>query len=542
MPFSLREWIDKKFALVERGEEDLDDYQVEAIDFLWQNPFAGLFIDTGLGKTIIVLTLIVRLWLAHPLKTKVLVIAPPRVAAAGWPNEIAAWRHTAFLSHSVIIANDSEPEVKQARKHAYAEACWWNDRKTAASIAGKAATAKLEELRQRRLAKEAVVYTIDIYHVEWLVDQFSTWVPAKRNKHKLVRKIVGWPFSTVVIDESSGFKDYSSNRFKSLYAVRKQGFITRLIELTATPNSEGYMGLFGQIALLDLGKRLTDKITHYRKNYFDPHPVVKFVWNLKEGAKELITEAIADLTLVMQAKDYIEDQDPQFITRKIEMTSEEMEQYKAFEREFVMEIPIGEGETEVIEAKNSAALGQKLLQLASGAVYNGDKLAREIHDHKINDLKELIEELQGSPILIAYWFNSSRARLKKHFPDAQEIDDAGKMVDRWGPWNTGKVKKLLIHPASNGHGLNMQYGPGHDIYLFEFTWSHEMFYQLWRRLQRRGQQKRVRVWMPVVKGTREEGLVKKLWMKEDAQNWFFDQLRKMRKNMLARMRAKQDVI
>lgn len=538
MKFSANEFLAAKFAHVERGEEDLEDYQVEATDFIDANPFSALFIDTGLGKTIIVLTLIVRLWLRDPWGLKVLIVAPPRVASQGWPDEISAWGHTAFLSHSVIRCDDDEPEVKAAEKQAYQEACEWNSRSEARSIAGKVATLKKEEIRLRRLNKDAVVYTIDIHHLEWLVDKFSIWLPHKRDKRKLVRKIVGWPFRVVVLDESSGYKDHNSNRFKAIAAVRQAGFIDRLIELTATPAAEGYMGIFAQIFLLDLGERFGRLITPFRKKHFDPHPVVKFVWELKEGAKEIIGKIIADIVMVMEARDYIDGLDPIFIPRPMEMTSDEMALYKKLQREMVIEIPVGdEGQTEEIEARNAAALAGKLMQLAAGAVYNDEKVARVVHDHKINDLRELMEELRGEPLLIAYWYKSSRVRLKKAFPKAQEIDAAGKMVGRYGPWNSGKVKHLLIHPASDGHGLNLQYGPGHDVYMFEYPWSYELFYQLWRRLARRGQKLQVRVHMPVVKGTIEERVVKKLKMKEDAQSWLFGFLKRQRKKLMEKKRG-----
>lgn len=557
-----------------RAEWEMHIYQETALDFLINNPFCALFIDTGLGKTIILLTLIARL-IERDIEAQVLVIAPVRVATQTWPTEIGEWQHTSWLGYTVIRAEDDDPEVISAGKLAYelaitdpatleqarieapllrtkgeedlffattekeeAAARRTIKRSTvnavrrsiAAAIAGKAETAKKQELRDARFRDGTNLHIINREALGWLIDQYSVWVEKKVNgKIRRVRKIVGWPYRTVVIDESSGFKDHRIARFKALVAVRAQGFIDRMHELTATPAAEGYMGLFAQIYLLDRGERLGANITAYREEFFKHNHYAR-TYKLLPGAKEKISDRIADICLVMKSADYLEEEDPLFLDRKIKMTEFEMAMYRKFERDFILTLPDGEE----IEAETAASLSSKLLQLASGAVYTKDKETRVVHDHKIEDLRELEEELQGSPLLVAYWYKSSLARLKKAFPHAAVMDKSGKMVK---PWNEGKIKMLLVHPAGVAHGLNMQYGPGHDLYVFDACWSFELFYQLYRRLARQGQKLRVRVHLPQMVGTNDELVVGRLHEKEDAQEFLFRRIKAMWITMKKRLAA-----
>lgn len=561
---SLKDRLKYRYAHVEREEDDIHSYQWRAVDFLMRTPFSALFVDTGLGKTIIVLTLIVQL-IQSFLTRKVLVVAPVRVAAQGWPNEFAAWMHLAGINYTVIRAEDDDPEVISAGRKATAgdftadlakrravllelgdspegaEAhCKWLLPRLKARAAGKARTRRKEELRQERRKSTPLVHIIDLHHLEWLIDQHSEWVVKKSGKRKVrVRKIVDWPYDTVILDESSAFKDHRIGRFNALKAVRAQGFIKRMHQLTATPAAEGYEGLFAQIFLLDLGERLGRGITRYLNEHFK-YDKYKKTHTLMPGQKEVISAKIADICLVMKEEDYLPSTKPLELDRKITLSPEELAKYKKFERDFVMTIPddeIEDGEV-VIEAKTAADLSSKLLQLASGAVYDSDKKARAFHNHKIEDLRELRDELQGSPLMVAYWYKSSLARLKKAFPDAVVMDKAGKLAARHGPWNQGKIKMLLVHPASVGHGLNMQYGPGRDLYMFDMCWSYELYYQLYRRLARQGQKKGVRVHLPQVRGTNDERVAERLKAKEDAQEVLFEYIRRLRRRMAANDNAK----
>ena len=552
-----------RYKHVERTPEEMHDYQWLAVKFLLENPYAALFIDTGLGKTVIVLTLIQKL-LLEDMTHRILVVAPVRVAAQGWPNEIAAWEHTAWMSYSVIRAEDDEESVRKAGRVAMeaarkqverqaagleelglgrAEAKEWAGKRLA-SIRGKGETAKKDELRRERAASPAPVHMINREALRWLIDLYSEWVPVKRSgKVRKVRKIVGWPYDVVILDESSSFKDHTTGRFKAISAVRQQlrplkkgAWIKRLIELTATPAAEGYLGVFAQVFLLDAGERLGRFITHYQRDYFDYNRYSR-KFTLRPGADEKISEKIADICLVMKSGDYLDEVEPLFLKRPISLSPAELRQYREFEETNVLTLEDGEE----IVADSAAALSQKLLQYASGAVYTEDRQTRIVHRHKLDDLAELYESLQvsGEPLVVAYWFKPSLARLKKEFPFAKVVDPAGKIVSRHGPWNSGKVPMLLVHPASVGHGINMQYGPGHDLYMYDSCWSYELYYQLYRRLHRQGQKKQVRVHLPLTRETPDEIVVARLGEKEDAQEALFNYIMRRRRQALARAAARE---
>lgn len=524
---------------------EMHSYQDYATEWLWQRPFSAAFIDTGLGKTIILLTLIDRI-LQENIEERILIIAPVRVANQTWPNEFPEWEHTRWMedSHTVLRAEDDEPEVLAAHKAAYDDARIFGATTAEASrAAGKAATAKKDELRLARANDGKSIHVINREALTWLIDLHSEWVVKKRNgKQVRIRQVVSWPYKTVIIDESSSFKDHTTARFKALVAVRAQGFIERLHELTATPAAEGYMGLFAQVFLLDRGERLGKNITAYREAYFTQNGYSR-KWKIRKGAEEEISDLIADICLVMKTKDYRDEEEPLFLPRKLKMTDAEEKQYRKFTREFVLTLADGT----MIEAETAASLSAKLLQLASGAVYETvktedeeteevqiSKVTHHVHDHKLDDLRQLQEELGDEPILVAYWYKSSLARLRKAFPDAVVMDKAGKVVSRYGPWNSGKIRMLLVHPAGVGHGLNMQYGPGHDLYLFDACWSYELFYQLYCRLHRQGQKNRVRVHLPQMIGTNDEVVVTRLQQKEDAQEILFRRIRALWKKMKER--------
>lgn len=523
-----------------------------AVQFLKDNPFSALFIDTGLGKTIISLTLLDDLFQKFEFN-RALVIAPLRVAAQTWPNEIPQWEHTAYLNYQVLRAEDDDAEVIEAGKAAYqvnydtyeslcaalvaeqdlmelgdtpegAEKYGkWLRRRNANSAAGKARTAMKEELRQKRLRSKASVHIIDADHLEWLVNQFTTW--KKNGKGRKKRIIKDWPYDTIIIDESSMFKDHSTVRFKALQAVRTSGYVTRLHELTATPASETYLHLFPQLFLLDLGKRLGRNITAYRERYFT-QSYNGFTWKIRPGAEEEISEVISDICLVMKSRDYLDEKEPLFLPRRLLMTDTQMSFYKEFENNSV--IRLGDhDEAEIVEAITAGDLTGKLCQLASGAIYRPSGGYELFHEHKIEDLRQLQEELgPDNPIFVAYWYQHTKDRLRTAFPKMKFMDKKGAMV---GPWNDGKLKHgLAAHPQGVSHGLNMQYGPGHDVYMMDMPFSREKFYQFWRRVARQGQKRECRVHLPQMVGTIDFELVEAQRLKEDAEERLFRYIKAVR--------------
>lgn len=425
-----------------RWEVELHPYQDEAIEFLHANKRSALWIDMGLGKTVSTLT-VIRDLLRDKTAKRILVVAPLKVAQQTWPREIQEWRHLSHIKYTVIYSKD------------------------------RAVRTQLAQSPDR-------LHIINREMLPWLV---GMWAEAKK-----------WPYDVIVIDESSSFKDHTTNRFKALKRVRK--IVDRMHHLTATPAAESYMGLFAQFYLLDGGERFGDSITHFRETYFDYNPYSK-KYTLKEEMREEMMEKVASITLVMRAEDYLDLEQPNMLQRWVTLEPNELKAYKKFERTLILDLPGGEE----IEALTAAALSQKLLQAASGAVYDEAKRPIPFHDHKIESLKELIEELDGSPLMVSYWFKSSLQRLQKAFPHATTMDRTGKAVD---PWNEGKIPLLFVHPQSAGHGLNMQYGPGHDIAFFDMFWSGEMYDQIIRRLARQGQKKVVRVHHILAEGTHDE--------------------------------------
>lgn len=558
--------IDRLHEHNRRFRRDMHDYQDGPdgiVQFLKDHEFSAAFLDTGLGKTVSALTLISDLTLAEEIE-RTLVIAPIRVANQTWPGEIGEWEHVCWLDYEVLRAEDDDPEVIAAGREATAafrarpdyeqlkEDRYWaqyfavteEDRKavvaipTASGVGAKARTAKKEEIRRRKAATKKALHIIDIEHIKWLVDLHSEWKIVKRNGKQIrIRQIVDWPYDCVIIDESSKFKEHDTDRYAALNAVRadKRKFIRRLHELTATPAAESYLGLFAQLHLLDQGERLGSYITHYREKYFRQKPRSKFGWELMPGQREVIGDLIADISMVMKSSDYLDEQEPLFLPRRIRFSDAELKQYRKFEREFILTIPGQNGEDDVeIEATTAGALSGKLLQLSSGAVYDEKKKVHEVHRHKLEDLEELVGELDGKPICVAYWYKSSLARLRKLFPKAVVADKQGKFVK---PWNEGKIKILLVHPAGVGHGLNMQYGPGQDIYYFDMCWSYELYYQLYRRIHRQGQTKQLRVHLPQMIGTNDELVAERLLAKEDAQEALFERIRMYRRRMKQKQAA-----
>lgn len=435
------------------------DYQKVAIDFALQNQSSGLFLDMGLGKTVITLTVIEELKNNYLEDLKVLVIAPKRVAEDTWTTEYEKWDHLKNLKVVKVIGNSKQ--------------------------------------RKAALEKEADIYIITRDNIAWLVDFLGK----------------DWDFNTVIIDELSSFKNHQSKRFKALRKVRP--FINRIIGLTGTPAPNGYEDLWSQIYLLDRGERLGKTISEYRRKYFNT--LYRHGYNeyeLKEGAKEQIDGILKDLCISMKAKDYLKLKEPLYINRIAKLDEKEYKLYKDMERDAVLEL-----EDENITALSAAAVSNKLLQLANGAIYTNEKEIIHIHDKKLEVLEELIEEAKGEPVLVFYNFKHDKERILERFKDTRVLDTDQDIKD----WNNKKIKVLLAHPASAGHGLNLQEG-GSIIIWFGLTWSLELYQQANARLNRQGQKETVRIYhiiaektidervLEVLKGknTRQEELLRKL--------------------------------
>lgn len=430
------------------------DYQQYAIDFIKDNEVAAILLDMGLGKTVITLTALNDLIFDSFEIRKVLVIAPLRVARDTWPAEIKKWDHLKHLRYSVAVGSEME--------------------------------------RISALRKDAEIYIINRENVDWLV-----------NKSR-----VPFEFDMVVIDEISSFKSHQSKRFKSLLKVRP--FIKRIVGLTGTPSSNGLMDLWAQFRILDMGKRLGRYITHYRSAYFLPDKRSAdriFTYKPADGAEEMIYERISDITISMKSADFLKL--PECIINEVPVYMNEKEQriYETFKADMVARI-----KGEEIDAANAAVLSGKLLQMANGCIYDEEKRALKIHDRKLDALEDLIESANGKPLLIAYWFQHDLQRIKERFT-VREIKSSKDIAD----WNDGKIPVAVIHPASAGHGLNLQSG-GSTLVWFGLTWSLELYQQCNARLHRQGQSETVVIHHIITKGTIDEDVMAALVRKEKIQN------------------------
>ena len=401
------------------------DYQRHTTQFIIDHPEAAIFLGMGMGKTISTLTAIEALKHDYFDVDKVLVIAPVRVARDTWPAEIEKWDHLTGLTVSPIIGT-----AKQ--------------RITAAN-------------------RQADIYTIGRENIPWLV------------KHHGNR----WPYDMVVIDELSSFKNPQAKRFKALKKVRPK--INRIVGLTGTPAPNSLLDIWAPFRLIDNGQRLGRFITHYRDQYFLPdkrNGQVIYSWKIRPGADQAIYDNIADITVSMKTTDYLTLPD---VTRQhIEVTlaPKEQKMIDTLKRDLVLELG-----ADTIDAENAATLSLKLQQLAGGAIYNEDKTGViEVHDQKLKALEELVDQADGNTMLVAYWFKHERDRILSAIPNARVLDTAEDFRD----WNAGKVPVGLIHPASAGHGLNLQAG-GHIMVWFTTPWSLELYEQANARLNRQGQ-------------------------------------------------------
>nr|DAE16780.1 MAG TPA: Chromatin remodeling complex ATPase [Siphoviridae sp. ctVii20]DAE19343.1 MAG TPA: Chromatin remodeling complex ATPase [Siphoviridae sp. ctezl47] len=428
-------------------------YQQYAIQHIETHKEAALFLDMGLGKTVIALSAIWDLAFDFFEVSKVLVVAPLRVARDTWPAEIEKWEHLKYMTYSVVVGTEEE--------------------------------------RKQALLKQALVYIINRENVDWLVSKSG----------------VPFRFDMVVIDELSSFKSHTSKRFKSLLKVRPQ--VKRIVGLTGTPSGNGLMDLWAEFRLLDMGKRLGKYISHYREAFFEPdkrNQMMVFSYKPRPGAAKDIYQRIGDITISMKSLDFLPM--PKLIMNEVhvKLSPAERKVYDELRKKMALSI-----EGKEIDAANAAALSGKLLQMANGAVYDDNHKPIRIHDRKLDALEDLVEAANGKPILIAYWFKHDLARMKERL-SIREIRSSKDITD----WNEGKIPVAAIHPASAGHGLNLQAG-GSVLIWFGLTWSLELYQQTNARLWRQGQKHTVIIEHIVTEGTIDEQVMRALQSKNKTQ-------------------------
>lgn len=434
------------------------DYQTYATNFILENSIAAIFLEMGLGKSVITLTAILDLCLDSFEVGKVLVIAPLRVARDTWPAEINKWEHLKDLDFAVAIGTEKE--------------------------------------RLSALKTPASVYLINRENVDWLINKSG----------------LPFDYDMVVIDELSSFKSHTAKRFKSLLKVRPK--IKRIVGLTGTPSSNGLMDLWAEFRILDMGKRLGRYISHYRSAFFQPdkrNQHMIFSYKPLFGAEKEIYELISDITISMKSVDFL--QMPKCLINEVPVGLSVNEHliYDGFRKEMVIELA-----NEEIDAVNAAVLSSKLLQMSNGAVYDEDKKVHFIHNRKLDALEDLIEGANGKPVLIAYWYKHDLERIKERFT-VREIKTSKDIKE----WNHGEIPVAVIHPASAEHGLNLQSG-GSTIIWFSLTWSLELYQQTNARLWRQGQNETVVIHHIITKGTIDEDVMKALKRKEKTQEDLID--------------------
>ena len=429
------------------------NYQNYAKNFILAHKVSALFLDCGLGKTITTLTAINELMYDSFEISKVLIIAPLRVAQSTWKEEIEKWDHLNLLRYSIAVGDEKE--------------------------------------RLKALKQNSDIYIINRENVDWLVTKSG----------------IDINFNMLIIDELSSFKSHTSKRFKSLLKIRP--YFERVVGLAGTPSSNGLMDLWAEFRVLDLGERLGRYITHYRNEYFLPdkrNGAVIFSYKPQLNAEERIYRRLADITISMKSTEYLKM--PELILNELEINLDEEDQikYKKFKKEMVMTIQEKE-----IDAINAASLSNKLIQLANGSIYDEDKKFYEVHNKKLDKLEEIIESANGKPVLVAYWFKADKERIEKRFK-VREI----KTADDIKQWNKGMIDLALIHPASAGHGLNLQSG-GSTLVWFSLTWSLELYQQTNARLYRQGQKDTVVIHHLITKNTIDEDIMKSLKRKDKTQ-------------------------
>jgi len=430
-------------------------YQEYAIQKIIDTPATGLFLDMGLGKTVITLTALHELTNYYFDAHKILVIAPLRVAQDTWSRESEKWDHLQHLKISKILGSRAQ--------------------------------------REKAMKVEADIYVINRENVPWLVSMTGS----------------KWPFDTVVIDELSSFKSSKSKRFRALRRVRP--FIQRIIGLTGTPSPNGLIDLWAQLYLLDQGARLGKTITGYRDRYFIPGKRdghIVYEWKQKKEAEDRVYDKISDICVSMRAEDWLDL--PKRIERTVHVpiAPETRKKYKQLEKDLLLPF-----EDSDVTADTAAVLSNKLLQLANGAIYDEHRDVKHVHDAKLDALEDLVEAANGKPILCFYNYKHDLSRIQERFPDARKLEGPDDISD----WNKGEIPLMLTHPASAGHGLNLQDG-GHHVVWFGMTWSLELYQQANARLDRQGQKERVVIHHLVAEETLDEDVKARLADKTAGQD------------------------
>lgn len=443
-------------------------YQQHCIEQILSIKKLGLFLDMGLGKTVVTLTAVRELKYDRFAVRKVLVIAPKKVAEGTWTKEKDKWDHTKILRVSPVLGSQAK--------------------------------------RIRALNTPADIYIINRENVCWLVDYY-------RND---------WPFDMVVVDESSSFKSHNAKRFKALASMGSH--IERMVELTGTPSPNGLDDLWAQIYLLDGGERLGKRYTHFRERYFQPDKRgadgMVYSYEAKPGTEQAILGKISDICISMKAEDYLQLPDVTYHQIPVELDTKSRKAYRDLERKMVLELP----DSEEISVTSAAALSNKLLQLANGALYDDDHGVHEIHGCKLEAFLELVESLQGKPALVFYNFQHDRTRILAALRKTRLRIRELRTTEDEDDWNSGQVDILLAHPASSAYGLNLQQGGNHVIW-FGLTWNYELYTQANKRLHRQGQREKVIIHHLVCSGTRDEDVMRALEMKDDVQNWVMQSLK-----------------
>ena len=440
------------------------DYQKYATDFILTHPISAILLDMGLGKSVITLTALYDLCLDSFLVRKVLIIAPLRVARDTWPAEIKKWDHLRGLTYSVAVGTAEE--------------------------------------RKAALLQRVSLYIINRENLQWLIEESG----------------LGFDYDMVVIDELSSFKSYQAKRFRSFLKVRP--LVKRIVGLTGTPSSNGLMDLWAEFRVLDYGERLGRYITHYRNRFFTPdkrNGQIIFSYKPLPGAEEQIYKAISDITISMKAADHLQMPECVLNEVKVRLSEKEKKMYDSLKSKLVISL-----NGEEIDALNAAALAGKLSQMSNGAVYGEDKKVFPFHERKLDALEDLIESANGKPVLVAYWFQHDLQRIenrlhKLHIPFSTLNDSVS--IERW---NSGELPVALIHPASAGHGLNLQSG-GSTLIWFGLTWSLELYQQTNARLWRQGQKSDTVVIHHIIsEGTIDERIMAALRSKEKTQTALID--------------------
>lgn len=459
------------------NRNNLHKYQLQGVEHIKEHPECALFLDMGLGKTVTTLTAIADM-LEYFEVTKVLIVAPKRVAEVTWADEIENWSHLRNLRISVISGT---PKQRIAAAHA-----------------------------------DADVYTVGRDNIVWLLEHFGG---------------VKLPFDCIVVDELSSFKNHQSERFKAMKKIRR--FTNRVIGLTGTPAPNGLIDLWAQMFVIDGGRRLGKSITDYRANYFKPgaqNGGIIYNYKPRPNTEQELSEKLSDITLSMKAVDYLDMPEINYTFDKVRLTKKERDMYKEFEREQILSLLDDMGDEKEVTALSAAALSNKLQQFASGSVYDADRNVIHTSDAKIESLCEMVEALNDSPVLIAYNFKHEAHRIEKALAKLKPVriggDAKGDGTKIMQDWNAGKIKVLIAHPASVGHGLNLQKG-GNNIIWFGTTWNLELYQQFNARLWRQGQNKPVFVHHLIAETTIDERVADALQGKAHRQNALIDAIKEL---------------